>query len=398
MKTGIIISILCFSFITGYSHNIDFERNNAIDSIVSKYAKEYSIVGLSIGIVDNGNKFTKHYGNTDLINNYSITDSTMFHLASISKLFTATAIMQLVEDNKLNLEDKLIDILPDFKMKDDRYREIKIEHLLTHSSGLRWNNNLRKSPDDTTSTTLYIQNLRKEKLKFTPGEKMSYETYSNVGYDLLVLVIEQISGKKFDEYIYENILIPLKMNRSTYYYEEIDSSNLAIPQIVDGNSKKVKRLNSSGIDSKKNPIVNGEPLKLKSHKVYGEEYEHNPCGNLISSAEELNLWIQYNLEVCSDSTFKGILKHNTLNEMWTPQRNTPNKNKRISIGWGWWIYQDDELGKSVFHVGNNPGFCSILMIYPEKNFGITILCNGWYAQEGVWHKITEEITKLYIEK
>ncbi|MBK8702234.1 MAG: serine hydrolase [Saprospiraceae bacterium] len=71
--------------------------------------------------------------------------------------------------------------------------------------------------------------------------------------------------------------------------------------------------------------------------------------------------------------------------------------KKTSIGWGWWIHQDEELGKSVFHVGTNTGFCSILMIYPEKKFGLTILCNGWYAQEAVWHKIAEEITALYIK-
>ncbi len=378
----------------GYSQNIDFERNNIIDSIVNKYAKEYSIVGLSIGIVDKGNKYTKHYGKTDLHNNYSVADSTLFHLASISKLFTATAIMQLVEKNKLNLETRLVDVLPDFKMKDKRYSKIRIRHLLTHSSGLKWNNTLKKSPDDSTSIPLFIQNLKNDKLMFTAGEKMSYETYSNIGYDLLGIVIEKISGQRFDDYIYENILLPIKMFQSTYYYEDIDSSKLAIPQIVDGNSKKIKRFNSVGLDSKNDPIMDGYRIKLKSYDVYGEEYEHNPSGNLISSADEINLWMQHNLEIYFDSTFKGVLKQSTLHEMWTTQNKIPDKN--TSIGWGWWINQNDELGRSVFHVGNNPGFCSILMIYPEKGFGITILCNGWYAQEGVWHKITEEITNLYI--
>ena len=87
------------------SQNIDFEKKAAIDSIVNKYAKEYSIVGLSIGIIDNGNEYTQHYGNTDLNKRYMVSDSTMFHLASISKLFTATAILQLVENNKLSLEN-----------------------------------------------------------------------------------------------------------------------------------------------------------------------------------------------------------------------------------------------------------------------------------------------------
>ena len=396
MKVFITISIILFPFLKVFSQNIDFEGKTAIDSIVTKYAKEYSIVGLSIGIVNNGNTFTQHYGDTDLSNRYRVSDSTMFHLASISKLFTATAILQLVEKKKLSLEDKLVDILPEFKMKDKRYGEIRIRHLLTHSSGLKWNNKLKKSPDDTSSVSLYIQNLQKAKLKFNPGEKMSYKTYSNVGYNLLGIVVEKVSGQRFDNYIHKNILQPVGMYRSTYYYEGIDSSQLAIPQIVAGNSKKIKRLNLFGIDSKRNPIVNGEPLRLKSYSVYGEEYEHNPSGNLISSVKELNLWMWYNLKMYSDSTFNGVLKQSTLKKMWTTQKVIPDN--KTSIGWGWWIYQDDKFGTSVFHVGNNPGFCSILMIYPEKNFGITILCNGWYAQEAVWHKITDEITKLYLGK
>lgn len=396
MKILTTISLVLLPCLKLFSQDIAVERKAAMDSIVNKYAKEYSIVGLSIGIIENGNSFTHHFGNTDVRNRFVVSDSTMFHLASISKLFTATAILQLAENDKLSLEDKLVDILPEFKMRDKRYSEIRIEHLLTHSSGLSWNHKLKDSPDDTSSISLYIQNLEKAKLKFAPGEKMSYETYSNVGYDLLGIVVERVAGQSFDDYVFDNILQPVGMYRSTYYYEDIDAIHLAVPQIVAGNSRKIKRLNSFGIDSKRNPIVKGEPLLLESLPIYGEEYEHNPSGNLISSAKELNLWMLHNLELYSDSTFSGILAQSTLRDMWATQKVIPNS--KTSIGWGWWIYQDDRFGTSVFHVGNNPGFCSVLIIYPDKNFGITILCNGWYAQEAVWHKITDEITNLYFEE
>jgi CubicO group peptidase (beta-lactamase class C family) len=89
MKKGIIISVLLFALLQGYSQNIDLERSKAIDSIVNQYVKEYSIVGLSIGIVHNDMNFTKHYGFTDQRNGYQITDSTLFLTSSISKLFTA---------------------------------------------------------------------------------------------------------------------------------------------------------------------------------------------------------------------------------------------------------------------------------------------------------------------
>ena len=132
--------MLIFIFSNGFSQEVERQSIDAIDSIVNKYIYEYTIVGLSIGIVYNDECFTKQYGTTDLVNNYPVSDNTMFNVASISKLFTATAIMQLVETGKLNLDDKLSDVLPDFKMKDKRYRDIKISHLLTHSSGLMWDN------------------------------------------------------------------------------------------------------------------------------------------------------------------------------------------------------------------------------------------------------------------
>ncbi len=82
--------------------------------------------------------------------------------------------------------------------------------------------------------------------------------------------------------------------------------------------------------------------------------------------------------------------------MWAIQKNIPDK--KTSIGLGWWVYQDDSLGRSVFHVGNNPGFCSMLMIFPEQGFGITILCNASYAQKAVWNKMTIEIAQLFVNK
>ncbi len=396
MKQLLILALLIFPFLKSFAQIGDPEKKAVIDSIVQKLAKKYSIVGLSIGIVNQDKKATHHFGHTDQSKKYPITDSTCFHLASVSKLFTATAILQLVERNQLKLEDKLVDLLPDFKMKDQRYKAISIEHLLTHTSGLPWDNKLKESPDDQSASQFYLQNLQNKKLNFSPGGKLSYKTYSNVAYDLLGILIEKVTGESFEQYIGENILHPLKMNQSTYFYESIDSSKLAIPQIVADDSKKIKRLNFQGIDHKRKPLLDGSPLALESYDVYGEDYEHNPSGNLIATAVELNQWIHHHLTLYSNRNVDGLLAPSTLQAMWSPQRRISNST--TSIGWGWWIREDAELGQTVFHVGNNPGFCSILMICPEQNFGIVVLCNGWYAQEAVWYQIGEAIAKLYVGK
>lgn len=162
-----------------------------VDSLISQYAHEYSIIGLSIGVIHNGTIETKSFGHLSHDSDVAVDGHTLFNTASITKLFTATAIMQLVEESKLELSDKLVDILPEFKMKDKRFSEITIQHLLTHSSGLMWDNKLDESPNNKSSLPLYLKNLEDKKLAFEPGSKMSYNTYSNVAFDLLGLVIEK---------------------------------------------------------------------------------------------------------------------------------------------------------------------------------------------------------------
>jgi CubicO group peptidase (beta-lactamase class C family) len=391
MKSISIILLIFATALCSYSQSIEIK----IDSIIKNNIKESSIVGISIGIVHKEHSFTKNYGTTDTSKKIKVSDSTMFHIASISKLYTTISILQLVEQRKLKLTDYLKDILPSFKMKVERYKQITIEHLLTHSSGLTWDNKLKKSPDNHSSIELYLNNLNNQKLNFKPGEKSSFKTYSNIGFDLLGIVIESISGIHFDKYVRENILEPLEMHKSTYFYEDIDSMELAIPQIISGNSKKIKRLNFYGIDDNKKPILNGEPLDITSYQVYGEDYEHNPSGNLISSSKELNLWTTHLLDIYKNDNFKGILSRKSLIDMWNLHREI---NNQTSFGWCWWIDNKDEYGKSVYHGGSYTGFSSLVIIYPEQDFGITILCNGWYAQNSIWKNISKEIIKLYLNK
>lgn len=366
----------------------------AFDSLLHQYSKEHSIVGLSIGVVHKNSSYTRSFGHTSFNSGHPITDSTSFNIASISKLFTATAVMQLIEKNQLNLDTKLIDVIPNFKMRDKRYRDITIEHLLRHSSGLPWDNPLKNSPDNKTSIPLYIKNLEKRKLNFKPGSKIAYETYSNIAFDLLGIVVERISGQSFVDYVELNILHKIGMMNSTFLFEDIDSAHLALPQIIAGDSKDISRLNFQGVDRKRNPILNQQPLTLKTHTAIGENYEHNPSGNLMSSSIELNLWMKEILDISNNAPNK-IIQPKSLQGMWDGKKIL--KQEKISIGLGWWIKEDEKLGKGYFHVGTNPGYCSILILYPKHNLGISILCNGWYAKDVIWKDLLDDVPNLFIE-
>lgn len=343
-----------------------------IDSIVSNYVRENKLVGVSIGIVKDGKIYlSKGYGTREIDKFQPIDSLTNFLTCSVTKLFTATAIMQLSEQGKIDISKKLIYYLPDFKMKDKRYRDITIEHLLTHSSGLYWDMELKHSPNDSSSLRKLVYSLNNKVLDFAPGTKFDgTKTYSNAAYDILGYLVQKLSGKQYEDYITENILVKSNMPNSFIDHLKIPADRKSAPHIL-----------------KKD--------KVKVGGMYTENTEHSPSGNLNSCSRDLCYWIIQNLNIYNDTnSFNGILKRSTLNNMWTTRFVAP-QNKNISIGLGWWITNSESLGKYYWHVGDNPGFSSTLMIFPEHNFGITVLSNQMYSEQIVWNKLPYDIINLF---
>lgn len=343
-----------------------------IDSIVNGYMTTNQMIGVSIGIVKDSKVYlAKGYGTAEIEKTKSIDSLTNFLTCSITKLFTATAIMQLSEQGKIDISKKLIFYLPDFKMKDERYKDITIEHLLTHTSGLFWDMNLKHSPNDSSALRKLVYSLDNKILAFAPGTKFNpTETYSNAAYDILGYLVQIFSGKQYEDYIKDNILLKANMTYSSIDYNKIPAERRSTPHIL---KQKV----------------------VKVGGMYTENTEHSPSGNLNSCSIDLCNWMIHNLNIYNNpNSFKGVLQKSSLQNMWTTRNQAP-QNKKVSIGLGWWITQSDDLGKYYWHVGDNPGFSATLMILPEHNFGITVLCNGMYAEQIVWNKIPFDIINLF---
>lgn len=379
--------------ITWGQHNFD----NIIDSIVASKMTEYKIKGLSLCIVNDGKTFyTKGYGFTNVDNKNIVTQDTRFETGSITKLFTVTAIMQLVEQGKLDLNKKLIEYIPDFKLNDNRYTNITLLHLLTHSSGLTWDNVLKKATSDSVALKEFIFSLSDAKLKFIPGEKFSGETYSNTGYDILGYLIEKITSMPFQDYIKKYILEKSEMPNSTFYLKNIPENKLAAPLKISGDSKEINRFNLYGEIKDRNPILKYPQLPIIEWTNYQwGKPEHYPSGHLFSTANDLSNWIIYCLKIYNNSEI-SFLSSTTLKNMWELQRSI--ENKKTSIGLGWWRFSDSLSGDYVFHVGRYPGYSSTLRIYPSKNSGIAILSNAMYADNIIWNELPELIMKVVNNK
>lgn len=367
-------ALLCLSLqsaerilIPGQSSDIE-----KIDSIVSHYLMSNDMVGVSVGIVKDGKIYlTKGYGTRQTGNIQPVDSLTNFLTCSITKLFTATAIMQLSEQGKIDITKKLIYYLPDFKMKDPRYKDITIEHMLTHSSGLYWDMELKHSPDDSSSLRRLVYSLDNKILAFSPGTQFdATKTYSNAAYDILGYLVQKLSGKPYEDYVRENILLKANMVNSSFNYREIPVERRSMPHVRKG--KKVK--------------VGG---------MYTENTEHTPSANLNSCSRDLCYWMLHILDIHNNpSSVNGVLKDSTLSNMWTTRYIAP-QNKTVSIGLGWWITNSERYGKYNWHVGNNPGFSTTLMIFPEHNFGITVLSNQMYADQIVFNKIPFDIINVF---
>lgn len=332
----------------------------------------YKIAGVSIGIVKDGKTYlAKGYGTAETGKIKPVDSLTNFLTCSVTKLFTAAAIMQLSEQGKIDIHKKLIFYLPCFTMKDERYKDITIEHLLTHTSGLSWDVKLKNSPNDSSSLRKLVSSLADKTLAFAPGTKFNAtETYSNAAYDILGYLIQVISGKQYEDYIQENILAKVNMPHSSTDYNKIPKERRSSPHILKGNVIKVGG-------------------------IYTENTEHSPSGNLNSCSIDLCNWMIHNLNIYNNpGSFNGVLQNSSLQNMWTPRYVTP-QNEKVSIGLGWWITNTEETGKYYWHVGDNPGFSATVMIFPAHNFGITLLCNGMYAEQIIWNKMPFDIIRLF---
>ncbi|MEL6307469.1 MAG: serine hydrolase [Chloroflexota bacterium] len=184
------------------------------DKWAAKHVHDTHLPGLAIGIVHNGELlWGKGYGYADIASETPITLDTRFRIASITKTFTAVAILQLYDAGKLRLDDPISDYLDWFDLQYPDAPPISIYHCLTHTSGLprdattpHWTENVFQSWDEVVETTKTRQPM------MPPLQDYSY---SNLGYTLLGGVIEAVSGMPWDVYITENIVNPLGMDNTT---------------------------------------------------------------------------------------------------------------------------------------------------------------------------------------
>lgn len=328
------------------------------------------IPALSVGIVHNGKLVYKRgFGFADVESRESATPNTCYRIASISKTFTAVAIMQLAEQGKLNLDDKIYKYLPWFKAKtkDSDSRNITIRQILSHTAGIfrdgntpHWAND--KFPD--------VAGLQKSLSKAVVFENLTRFKYSNFGFALLGEVIKKASGMTYDKYVSKYIIKKLEMEKTA-------------PDLTKESEKWLAKGYSRPIPNKEREAFHHVPTKAYASAT-----------GFLSNVSDLSKYLSaLSLKRKAAASLIGKeSKKEMMREYWT----TGEENE--SYGLGFAIYKIEKR-KIIGHGGGFAGFITQIALDVENDIGVITLSNTNDSSSGsIKQGIFETIYKFADEK
>jgi len=328
MKSKMIILFFLVRVLT-------YGQADSTDIIVQKMMKEQKIAGLALAVINNGKAVVnKGYGLANVELNVPVTEKTVIRLGSVSKQFFATAILTLMEEGKLSIEDHVHKFFPDAP---ETWRPIQLKHLMSHTSGLKregpaYNNSIIQ-PD-----LVIIKSAYSLPLDFKTGEKYQY---CNLAYFMLAEIITQVSGMPWPDYIREKLFIPAGMKNT-----DMTDFYLIIPN------------RASGYMHKKDVLVNADAM-----------YAVRPSGGFLSTSTDMILWDK----VLREKNI--ILKKENWDLLWQPFiKTSDNATSKEYYGFGWAINEVNGR-KVVQHGGSNNGFRSYYTRFVNDGLSIIIMTN-----------------------
>lgn len=177
--------------------------------------KSHGATSVQYALIDNGKLILSgQAGKNDMEGEQPLTKDTLYGIGSVSKMYATAAVMKLVDEGKVDLDAPVVNYVPDFKMKDERYKRITPRMLLNHSSGLQGStlsNAFLFNDNDTYAHDTLLQQLSNQSLKADPG---SFSVYCNDGFTLAEILVERVSGMSFTEFLHQRLTEPLKMNHT----------------------------------------------------------------------------------------------------------------------------------------------------------------------------------------
>lgn len=283
-----------------------------------------------------------------------MTPHSVMSMASVSKAFTAAAIMQLIETGKMSVDDPFVQHVPYFEMEDPRYKEITVRHLLAHNSGMpeltgdlffsEWSDPWR----DEGAAERYVRSFKTGvMLNQAPGGDQFI--YSDFGYDILADLIHKVSGELYEAYNRNHFFAPLGMTDSTFLLDEVDPQVLVAAHIRD---------------------ADGAPVVWDN---FPYDRKHAPSSCLHSNVVDMSKWVIAHMQH-GEVQGQRILQSESQAQLWETLFWWGGQDALTAYGWGW------ELGelegeKLVTSFGGQPGVQTVAALLPERRLAVIVLGN-----------------------
>jgi CubicO group peptidase (beta-lactamase class C family) len=342
-----------------------------VDQLFKEYAAKNHYPGMAYGLVVDGKLiYTGYYGYTDVDKKIEVGSASDFRIASMSKSFTAMAILKLRDEGKLKLDDPVYQYIPGFKNQQYPTKDatpVTIRMLLSHAAGFPEDNPWgdRQLADSDEELLVLIN----KGISYSNNPGGNYE-YSNLGFATLGYIINKVSGKPYEQYINEHILAPLGMKNTYWEYTKVPSAQLA---------HGYRWLNDGWVEQ---PLLH--------------DGSYGAMGGMITTIEDFSKYVALHLSAWppSDDKETGPVKRSSLREMQQPW-NISTFNAQFKYpsgracpvvgaycyGLGW--LKDCEGREYVGHSGGLPGFGSQWRILPNYGIGIISFANLTYANAGL---------------
>ena len=319
-----------------------------LTDFVEATSRQFNIPGVAVGVWADGKEIYACHGVTSIENPLPIDQDTLFLVASVTKTFTATALMRLVAEGKVELNAPVRRYLPELRLKDQQAANtITVLNLLNHTAGLDWRVNADTGEGDD-ALERSVTKMAEMELIALPGTRVSY---SQAGYNLVGRITEKVTGQTFEQAVDSLLFEPLGLSHSFFARDDVMTRRFAVGH---------------------NPGEDGT-LSIARPWVYSRG--DAPGAGLASSVADLLCWARFHLGDDRAESGVQVLPTHMLQQMKEPTAELRTSSLGDAVGIGWFLRDVDGL-RTVGHAGSANGQFAELLLVPERNFAVVSLSNA----------------------
>jgi CubicO group peptidase (beta-lactamase class C family) len=322
---------------------VESGEDDMLADFVDTTVRELEIPGVAVGVWHSGRESVACHGVTSLDNPLPVDRDTLFLLGSITKTYTATALLRLAEQGRIDLDEPVRRYVPGLKLADEPAAErITVMNLLNHTAGLGWDLILDTGAGDD-ALARFVDRLSELELVAAPGQRASY---SQAGYSLLGRVIEAVTGKPYENAVGELVFQPLGLSNSFFALEHVITRRFAVGHNA------------------------GDDGNLAVGRMWRGPRYRNAGAGLAASVSDVLRWARFHL-----SDGDGVLSRSALDRMTKPTAELHGSALGDALGICWFLRDIDGVA-AVGHGGSANGQFAELLLVPERDFAIVSLTNA----------------------